>query len=272
VSVHLTEEEQFEMLKRWWADNGRSIVIGVVLAVGAYFGWQGWEGQQQKNAAAAAFLFEDLTQAMTPEGDDSISDEQRTTAFSIVDELKEKYSGGLYAGNGALFAAQLAAEQGDMERAAEELRWVLEHHDGEPLGLVARQRLAQVHFDGEEYTVALDLLEVDDIAGFESQYAELRGDIYLTQEDYPQAESAFQEAMDTLLPTQNNRRSMLQMKINAVQSFTAREYESAPAADSAAEQVETPEPETAAEIETVDAEGAIANEPTPAADEEVEAQ
>jgi len=38
VSDHITEEEQIEAFKRWWNENGRSVVVGIVLAVVGYFG------------------------------------------------------------------------------------------------------------------------------------------------------------------------------------------------------------------------------------------
>ena len=37
-----TEEEQVEALKSWWKENGKSLIMGVVIAVAAVFGWRGW--------------------------------------------------------------------------------------------------------------------------------------------------------------------------------------------------------------------------------------
>ena len=42
-----TEEEQIEALKRWWSENGKSIVIGIALAGASVFGWRAWQDQQQ---------------------------------------------------------------------------------------------------------------------------------------------------------------------------------------------------------------------------------
>ena len=38
-----TDEEQEEALKKWLADYGKSIVIGIALAVSILFGWQGYQ-------------------------------------------------------------------------------------------------------------------------------------------------------------------------------------------------------------------------------------
>ena len=35
MSDYLTDEEQMARLKSWWDENGRSLVIGLVLVIGA---------------------------------------------------------------------------------------------------------------------------------------------------------------------------------------------------------------------------------------------
>ncbi len=43
MSEMRTEEEQVEALKDWWKENGRSLLLGVALALAIVFGWKGWE-------------------------------------------------------------------------------------------------------------------------------------------------------------------------------------------------------------------------------------
>ncbi|MEX2327847.1 MAG: tetratricopeptide repeat protein, partial [Pseudomonadales bacterium] len=38
-----TDEEQIEAIKKWWDENGKSILIGIVLALGGVFGYQAWD-------------------------------------------------------------------------------------------------------------------------------------------------------------------------------------------------------------------------------------
>ena len=42
MADHITEEEQIEALKRWWDENGKQVVLAIVLTVGGYFGWQAY--------------------------------------------------------------------------------------------------------------------------------------------------------------------------------------------------------------------------------------
>ncbi|MYE24023.1 MAG: tetratricopeptide repeat protein, partial [Gammaproteobacteria bacterium] len=36
----MTDEEQAERLKKWWDANGVSLIVTLVLAVGAVIGWR----------------------------------------------------------------------------------------------------------------------------------------------------------------------------------------------------------------------------------------
>ncbi|MFO7642581.1 MAG: tetratricopeptide repeat protein, partial [Candidatus Competibacteraceae bacterium] len=36
------DDERVDDLKKWWKDNGASIIAGIVLGLIAIFGWQYW--------------------------------------------------------------------------------------------------------------------------------------------------------------------------------------------------------------------------------------
>ncbi|WP_315982668.1 tetratricopeptide repeat protein [Aliamphritea spongicola] len=59
-----TEEEQVEALKKWWQENGKSLVLGVLLAGAIIFAWKGWQNSQQVKAETAAALYQNLIQAV----------------------------------------------------------------------------------------------------------------------------------------------------------------------------------------------------------------
>ena len=42
-----TEEEQIEALKRWWKENGKSIIAGLVLGIGSIGGYRYWQARLQ---------------------------------------------------------------------------------------------------------------------------------------------------------------------------------------------------------------------------------
>lgn len=217
MAQHLTEEEQLETIKRWWSDNGRSVVIGVVLAVVGYFGWQGWQSQQQESRESAAMLYEELSEVVINQPGEALSEEQRSKAASIAEELKSDYSGLVYAGNAALLMARVAVENGELDAAEQQLRWVVEQDHNDALALLARLRLAQVQYGQGEHEAALATLNQVDPGSYESAYSELRGDILLAQGKAAEAKAAYQNALDTLLPTEGDRGDVIQMKMDDIQ-------------------------------------------------------
>lgn len=215
MAEHLTEEEQIAALKRWWAENGRSVIIGVVLALVGYFGWQGWQSQQQAARESASVLYEELTATLN-EG--ALSEDQRLRAESIVEDLKSKHGKLLYASDAALLVARVAVEAGDLDAAAEHLRWVVERDYSSEITLLARHRLAQVLLAQEAYDDALAVLSAVAPGAYAAAYAELRGDILAAQGQLAEASAAYETALSQLLPTQQSRRSIIQMKLDDARS------------------------------------------------------
>ena len=60
MDVYKTEEEQVEAIKKWWNENGKSIIVGIVVGITAIFGWRGYEARTATEAKAASILYEQL--------------------------------------------------------------------------------------------------------------------------------------------------------------------------------------------------------------------
>ena len=60
MADHITEEEQIEALKRWWDENGKQVVLAIVLTVGGYFGWQAWTDYVEEKTAAASLVYQEM--------------------------------------------------------------------------------------------------------------------------------------------------------------------------------------------------------------------
>lgn len=217
MAQHLTEEEQIAQLKNWWQENGRAIVIGIVLAVGGYFGWQAWQSNQQQAREAASLLYEDLTQTVVVPAGESLSEQQREKAASLVEELKSEYGNLLYAADAALLMSRVAVEQGDLEQAQAHLQWLVDQNPSEELTLLARLRLAQVQYGQGDLAAALSSLQTDNVGAYDAAYAELRGDVLLAQGEHQAARDAYQSALETLSPEQASRRDIIQMKLDDIQ-------------------------------------------------------
>jgi len=218
VAEHLTEEEQIEALKRWWAENGTSTVIGVVLAVSGYFGWEFWKDSQKENAETASANYQTLMDAVAVEPGQLLSEDKSTTANHLADELKSQHGSSLYASQAALFKAKLAVEAEDFNAAASELQWVIDRNVEPALTLLTRSRLARVQIDLDEYEKALATVADANSGSFKAMFAEIRGDVLLAQEKTSEARAAYQLALDNLITEQASRRPLLEIKIGDLQT------------------------------------------------------
>lgn len=215
MADHITEEEQIESLKRWWAENGRGIVTGIVLALAGYFGFQWWQTAERDKAEAASNLYQGFVEAVSA-NEGKPDNKQLTTAKSLAQQLKDEFAARIYASQAALRLAALAAQDNDMEVASKELQWVLDNASETSLQLLAKRRLAAVKAARGEPDEALKLLEGDVPPSFAALYAETRGDILLQKGDEKAAHEAYQQAIAQLLPEQASGAQLLRLKAEAV--------------------------------------------------------
>ncbi len=216
MAISAEEEETLEALKKWWNETGKSIAIGLVAAGVLFLGWQQWQNAGARASAEASAVYEQLSLLVVREPGTRLDDEAQSRATSLIQTLKQEHDDSVYALYAALFAAQLAVEADDLNRAEAELQWLLDNsntgffgHTDESLVLTAQLRLARVMLANGKAQEALALVSGIDPRAFAAEFAELRGDIYLSQGQVSEAESAWQEAaqIDPGSPT-------LQMKLN----------------------------------------------------------
>ncbi len=209
MEVYRTDEEQVEALKRWWEQNGRTAIIGVVVLLAAVFGWKSWQ-QHERNQAEFASITYELMQSEPEKADER--------GRALLGSHPE--SG--YATLAALSMARAALEAGRREEAAGHLRWAMEKGANPGLRLLARQRLARVQMDMGQGEAALATLDGgSDGAGFEAAYAETRGDILLSLGRRDEAREAYRKALDgyTEVPA---KIALVEMKLDDLATGEAR--------------------------------------------------
>ncbi len=191
MSEYQTEEEQLDALKRWWEENGRSTLAVIIVGLAATFGWQSYQGLQERNAARASEIYQQMLGTIrAPEP------ENAEQGAALAQQLKSNYGGSGYAEFAALHLAAVAVKEGDLKRAQEELRWVLgEATSGSENARIAALRLARVlHADGESEQ-ALAILRDTDPGSFEGSYAAVEGDILVATGRQQEAVEAYTRAL-----------------------------------------------------------------------------
>ncbi|WP_299182480.1 tetratricopeptide repeat protein [uncultured Neptuniibacter sp.] len=210
-----TEEEQVQALKSWWDENGKSLLLGVAVALAAVLGWKGWQDQQAAKAENASILYQNLLDAVVggigPQQDAA----KLTTANHLSDQLKADYDDTTYASYAALIMARVAVDQNEIEKAKAELDWVLASQPTESIYVVATLRKARVLAAQENYDDALALINAAPVGGYKASIEEVKGDLYLAKGDKAKAQIAYQAAYDA---SPANTRPVLEMKLNDLSS------------------------------------------------------
>ena len=219
MESYRTEEEQLEALKRWWQENGRGIVIGVVLALGAGFGWQAWQKSRQQAAEAASTLYQQMLVALSAE-----DGQGEASGRTLAERIRDEHRGSSYAQFAALHLARLAVNDGNLVEAEAQLRWVLAMADGDSdTAQVARLRLARVLASAGSAAQALEML-AEPSESYRGSYAIARGDILLGEGRERDALAAFEEAAsalgtDTPMPrTLREKLEYLAARVNAAEA------------------------------------------------------
>ena len=200
-----TDEEQVQHLKKWWNENGKSIVGGIALGLIAIFGWRGWQDHLVVQGENASDLYEQMAT--------DIREEQGADITEIADQLHQDYKSTPYSIFSSLLQAREAVEKDDIESAKIHLQWVLDNTNNDEFRHLARLRLSRLLLTEGDKDAALSLLEKSDPGKFASSYHELRGDILLQQGDSKAAQDAYTQALATQNSIRGNH-SIVQMKLD----------------------------------------------------------
>jgi len=205
LDVNRTEQEQIEALQKWWSDNGKAVISGLIIGLAAVFGWRGWQSYLQTTAEEASDLYTNMIIEMR----DQKNDKAREYAAKLINE----YSRTIYADFAALMLARLDVEDAKPDEAIQRLQRVLDDAEQDSLKHLARLRLARILLDQNRIDEAWSILNVDDEGAFTASFAELKGDIYARQGKFDDARTAFQQVLGKT-GAETSDTSFLQMKID----------------------------------------------------------
>jgi len=113
MDSYQTEEEQVESIKKWWADNSRSIIFGVALGLIGLFSWQSWQDKTRTSMLEASDAYQQLVQTMKGSKFDE--------AILLANEVDESYDDTPYAALAGLHKAKAQVETGNFTGAIESL-------------------------------------------------------------------------------------------------------------------------------------------------------
>jgi len=205
--LDLQEQEQVDAFKAWWKDNGKGVLIALVLVVSGFAAMQGWQFYKEKKMTEASMLYAELENQLASNDPKRINDAET----AVID----KYGSTVYAPRAALLAAQVNIQSNDLPRAKSQLEWVIKHAEESGLQNVARLKLASVLMDEKKFADALKLLEEKHPESFESLYADLKGDVLNAQGKADEARAAYQLALNKS-DSKSKYRNLIQIKLDAL--------------------------------------------------------
>jgi predicted negative regulator of RcsB-dependent stress response len=223
VEEYRTEEEQVEALRRWWKENGTSIIAAVIIALAGSFAWQTWQSSQEGRQEEASTVYQAMLQAIGV-GEASINAQ---AGVNLAEQLKQNFDGTTYAQFAALHLAALAVNRGELPEAEDELRWVLgKAAKGSDAEQVAQLRLARVLASSGDIDQALAILEDAAPGPYGASYAAARGDILQSAGRTEEARDAYMQALAQAGSNQEGLNfSVLQQKLQSLTPVAARDLE-----------------------------------------------
>jgi predicted negative regulator of RcsB-dependent stress response len=211
----LSEDEQWDALKRWLKTNGPSVLVMVAVALLGYFGWQWWQERQDQQARAAGVVYSQVLA--------DFDTGKLDAALAGIEKLRKDYSRSAYVSPAELAAARVYVEDGELDKAIPLLENVANNSRDKLLRPIARMRLARVQSAQGQHDKALATLGTQDMGSFQSAYLEVRGDVLFAKGDRAGALKEY-EAARALLATESGGQEgvgpLLDLKISDLKAAT----------------------------------------------------
>ncbi len=171
----LSEEEQWESLKRWLRENVPFILGLVAVGLLAFFGWRWWQGHENTDALEASAQYQRILATFdTGKMDD---------ALSQVEALRKQHSKSGYVSAADLAAAKMFVISNNLDKAVQSLERVMNESPDEQLRPIARLRLVRVLAAQGQYDKALATIGNEDHGRHQPAFLEMRGDVLLAKGD-----------------------------------------------------------------------------------------
>jgi len=206
LDVYTTEKEQIEQIKKWWSENGKAIVLGLVLGLGGLFGYRYWDAARIAEGQSASINYEHLL-AIASSGS---SDDVKAAGEAII----AGYPDSTYAKLSALVLAKFAVDMRDIDEAKTRLQWII-NGSGKGKGKIkpiAQARIAQLYLAEHLVEDAARYMQQIDPAHAE-QFTELRADVLLAQGELGQARVLYNQALANS-QQQDGRGNAIQLKLD----------------------------------------------------------
>lgn len=211
MSIYMTEDEQLEVIKKWWKRYSNVITVCVSIVLLSISGYKYWYWHQEKMHQKASDAYEHLMLAFANKDNKGVR--------SYANELLTQYPKTSYADAARLTLAKIFVSHEQYAKARVQLEYVAAHSTMSALQQVAKIRLARLLVAEKSYDKALEALEKITDATYLPVVSELKGDIYTLTGKYKEAVSSYREASNQV-QLHGIGNLFLEMKTNELAAFT----------------------------------------------------
>lgn len=202
MEVYSNENEQVDALRRFFANNGKALAVGVIVGIAALGGWRFWSSHQEGTDKAASAQYQQLTSAMQADKPQTLE-----AVASFASENNNTY--------GALAALDLAKQYvaaNQLDKAITLLQSGLKDTKDANLQAVINLRLARIQLQQNQADAALTTLNNVQGDGWTAIVADIRGEALLSKGDKQGARDAWSKGAES--QASPALKQMLQMKMN----------------------------------------------------------
>ncbi len=186
MPAYETDQEQMEVIKKWFRENGKWLLVAILIGLGIGFGWHTWQEQKLQRNEQASSLYEQLLSANEQNNPQTIQ--------QMSEEIVKRYPKTEYAAMANLIAAKASVYQNNFSAALTNLQWVLNHSSSAALRQIARLRIARLQLSQNKPDEAQKTIDVVNDPTFQPAIDEVQGDIYSAKNDSVKARQSYQSA------------------------------------------------------------------------------
>lgn len=205
--LDLEEQEQLDELKHFWKQYGNLITWLLIVVLGAFSAWNGYQYWQRTQASQASAMYDEVERAVK-------SGEMAKVDRSLAD-MKERFGSTAYAQQAGLLAAKAYYDKGNVDAASTALTWVADKSSDAGYQAVAKLRLAGILLEKKSFDEALKRLSGTFPKHFLGLVADRRGDILIAEGKKAEARAEYEKAFKEIDSRVEYRR-MVEVKLNAL--------------------------------------------------------
>jgi len=206
-TLDLEQQEQLDELKHFWKQYGNAITWFLIVVMGAYAGWNGYQYWQKQQSTKAAALFEEVERAAAS-GDTAKLERS-------WNDMKDRFPGTTYAAQSALLAGKTFQQTDKPDAALAALKWAAESASDDANSQLARLRLANLQIQQKAFDNAAKTLTKPFTPAFAGLALDIQGDLFMAQSKSQEAVKAYTEAWSKL-EVNNEYRRLVLAKLNAL--------------------------------------------------------